>query len=87
MTFFLLSVPIHAMETLHDLSTRWGEWSASRLSRALPSRGKDSQYPLDRRLGGHARAGLDIKARGKILSPLPGIEPLSPGHPVCSQTL
>jgi hypothetical protein len=33
------------------------------------------------------RASLDIKARGKILSPLPGIEPGLPGRPVRSQTL
>jgi hypothetical protein len=33
------------------------------------------------------RAGLDTEARGKILSPLPGIEPQSPGRPAHSQTL
>jgi hypothetical protein len=33
------------------------------------------------------RAGLDTEARGKLLSPLPGIEPRSPGRPVRSQTL
>jgi hypothetical protein len=33
------------------------------------------------------RAGLDNEARGKILSPLPGIEPRSPGRPARSQTL
>jgi hypothetical protein len=33
------------------------------------------------------RAGLDTEDRGKILSSLPGIEPPSPGRPVCSQTL
>jgi hypothetical protein len=26
------------------------------------------------------RAGLDTEAKGKVLSPLPGIEPLSPGR-------
>jgi hypothetical protein len=31
-------------------------------------------------------AGLDTVARGKILSPLPGIEPRSPGRPTRSQT-
>jgi hypothetical protein len=53
---------------------------------ALYSRGKDS--------GNHCtgcwvgpRAGLDTEDRGKILSPLPGIEPRSPGRPVRSQTL
>jgi hypothetical protein len=33
------------------------------------------------------RAGLDTVFRGKILLPLPGIEPRSPGRPACSQTL
>jgi hypothetical protein len=33
------------------------------------------------------RAGLDTEAKGKILSPLPGIEPRSPGRPARSQTL
>jgi hypothetical protein len=33
------------------------------------------------------RAGLDTEARRKILSPLPGIEPWSPGGPARSQTL
>jgi hypothetical protein len=33
------------------------------------------------------RAGLDTEARGKILSPLLGIEPRSPGRPARTQTL
>jgi hypothetical protein len=33
------------------------------------------------------RPGMDREARGKILSPLPGIEPVSPRRPVRSQTL
>jgi hypothetical protein len=33
------------------------------------------------------RTCLDTEARGKILSPPPGIEPLSPGRPARSQTL
>jgi hypothetical protein len=33
------------------------------------------------------RAGLDTEVTGKILLPLPGIEPLSPAHPARSQTL
>jgi hypothetical protein len=32
------------------------------------------------------RAGLDTEVRGKILSPLPGIELLSPGRPAPSQS-
>jgi hypothetical protein len=33
------------------------------------------------------RAGLDKEDRGKILSPLPGIEPRSPDRPASSRTL
>jgi hypothetical protein len=33
------------------------------------------------------RAGLDTEVRGKILSPLPGIEHRSPGRLARSQTL
>jgi hypothetical protein len=33
------------------------------------------------------RAGLDTETRGKILSPLPGIETRSPGLLACSQSL
>jgi hypothetical protein len=33
------------------------------------------------------RAGLETEARGKVLSPLPGIAPRSPGLPACGQTL
>jgi hypothetical protein len=33
------------------------------------------------------RAGLDIEVKGKILLPLPGIEPRSPSYPVRSQTI
>jgi hypothetical protein len=51
-------------------------------------------YPRERTPGTHCtggwvspKAGLDTEARGKILSPLPGIEPRSPGGPVRCQTL
>jgi hypothetical protein len=55
---------------------------------AVYPRGKDSRYPLDRRLGG-PRAGLDIdtEARGQTLLSLSGIETRSPDRPVHSQTL
>jgi hypothetical protein len=33
------------------------------------------------------KAGLNKEVKGKILLPLPGIEPRSPGYPACSQTL
>jgi hypothetical protein len=51
-------------------------------------------FPKERTPGTHCtggwvvpRARLHTEARGKILSPLPGIEPRSPGRPVRSQTL
>jgi hypothetical protein len=47
-------------------------WSASRPGRALAP-GKDPRYPLYRMLGG-PQSRLDTEPRGKILSPLPGIE-------------
>jgi hypothetical protein len=62
-----------------------GEWSVSRPSCALPSEKDASTH----RTGGWVgpRASLDTKARGRIPSPLPGMEPQSTGRPVCSQTL
>jgi hypothetical protein len=88
------AVPLHATKALRgdelqlllilDLGTRWGEWSASRPGRALvPGKG------LPVRTGQEAgwAPGLDTEARGKILSPLPGIKPRSPGRPAHSQTL
>jgi hypothetical protein len=59
-----------------------GEWSVSRPGRVLPP-GKG----LPVFLGQEAGWASEPEARGKILSPLPGIEPLSPGCPVRSQTL
>jgi hypothetical protein len=51
-------------------------------------------YPRERTSGTYCTgdwvgptAGLDTQARGKILLPLAGIEPRSPGRPVRSQTL
>jgi hypothetical protein len=62
-----------------------GEWSASRPGRALAP-GED---PRTHCTGGWMgpRAGLDTEATRKILSPLPGMEPRSPGRPARSQTL
>jgi hypothetical protein len=53
---------------------------------ALYPRGKDTGTHCTE-AGWGPKAGLDTEARGKILSPLPGIEPRSPGRPVRSQTL
>jgi len=51
-------------------------------------------YPREKNPGTHwtagwlgPRSGADTEARGKILLPLPGIEPLSPGRPIRSQKL
>jgi hypothetical protein len=62
-----------------------GEWSASRLGRAL-AREKDPRYPLYRRLGGpQSRSGHKDWRKNPL--PLPGIEPRTPGRPASSQTL
>jgi hypothetical protein len=63
-----------------------GEWSASRPGCALaPGKGPPSTHST----AGWVclRAGLDTEARGKILLPLPEIEPRLPSRPVRSQTL
>jgi hypothetical protein len=90
-------VPLHATKALGGggkYSSYWfmtpaldgGEWSALSPRRALE--------PGERSPGIHwtgawvgPRAGLDTEVRGKILSPLPGIESRSPCRPVRSQTL
>jgi hypothetical protein len=58
-----------------------GEWSASYPGLAIPPR---KGPPGTHRKGGWVgpRADLDREERGKILLPLPGIEPRSPGSPV-----
>jgi hypothetical protein len=63
-----------------------GEWSASRSGRVLPP-GKWTPGTHCTGAWVGPRAGLDTEATGKILSPLPGIEPRSPGSPARSQTL
>jgi hypothetical protein len=51
------------------------EWSASRPGRTL-SPGKGTPVPTEQEGGCvNPRAGLGTEARGKILLPLPGIEP------------
>jgi hypothetical protein len=63
-----------------------GEWSASRPGRALPpAKGPPGIHFTGGWVG--LRAGLDTEARGKILLPLPGIEPRSSGRPSRNQTL
>jgi hypothetical protein len=63
-----------------------GEWPASRLGRALaPGKGPLGTHCTRGWVG--PRAGLDTEGRGRILSPLPGIEPRSPGRPARRQTL
>jgi hypothetical protein len=65
-----------------------GEWSASRSIRALaPEIGPPESHTHCTRGSVGPKAGLHREARGKILSPLQGIEPRSPGRPARSQTL
>jgi hypothetical protein len=68
-----------------ELGTRWGVVSVTPRPRFRPG----ERTPITHCTGGWVghRAGLDTEARGKILSPLPGIEPRSPGRPARSQTL
>jgi hypothetical protein len=56
-----------------------GKWSESRPVRALPQ-GKNTAgtYCTGGLVG--PKAGLDIQATGNILSPLPELEPRSPGR-------
>jgi hypothetical protein len=85
-------VPLHAVEarggermyssySFTTLALDGGEWSASRLGRALAP-GQGPPVPIVQETG-----CLDTEATGKILSPLPGIEPLSPGCRVRSHAL
>jgi hypothetical protein len=69
-----------------DLGTRWW-WVVSVLPLPLFTPGEST--PGTHCTAGWAghRAGLDTEARGKILSPLPVIEPRSPGRPARSLTL
>jgi hypothetical protein len=90
------AVPLHAMKTLggrgrtaYLFSTSTldgGELSASRPGRALLP-GKEPPVPFVQEAGWAPEPVSDIEATGKILSPLPGIEPRSPGRPARSQTL
>jgi hypothetical protein len=68
-----------------DLGIRLG-WAVSVKPRRFTPR---ERTPGTHCTGGWVgpRAGPDTEARGKIRSPLPGIEPRSPGRPACSQTL
>jgi hypothetical protein len=63
-----------------------GEWSASRPGRALSS-GKWLPASIVQEAGWSPEPVWTQRLEEKILSPLPGIEPRSPGRPVRSQTL
>jgi hypothetical protein len=64
-----------------DFGARCG-WEISVTPRSRFSPGGE-RTPSTHWTGGwvRPRAGLDTEARGKILSPVPGNEPRSPGHP------
>jgi hypothetical protein len=67
------------------LALNGSERSATRPSRALPP-GKRPLVPTGQEAG-WATEPVWTQFRGKILLPLPWIEPRSPGRPVRSQTL
>jgi hypothetical protein len=91
----LLAVPLHAMKSL------WGRGIAPTHSRTRqcmawmvsvtpwPRFSPGERTPGTHCTGGWVgpRAGLDAEARGKTLSPLPGIEPRLPGRTDRSETL
>jgi hypothetical protein len=91
------AVPLHAIKALggkggiaptnsRPRQLDGGEWSAPRPGRALaPGEKTPGTHCTGGWLG--PRSGLDTEARGKFLSPLPWIEPRSPGRPARSQTL
>jgi hypothetical protein len=90
------SVPLHSMKALgwkggiaptHSRPRyRWGELSASPPGRALVPR-KWPPVPIVQEAGWAPEPVWIQRLRGKTLSPLPGIEPLSPGPTPRSQTL
>jgi hypothetical protein len=86
------AVPLHATKALEGRggvapthTVDGDEWPASRPGPLNPG----ERTPAIHCTGGWVdlRAGLDTEARGKFLSPLPGIKPRSPGSPAHSQTL
>jgi hypothetical protein len=70
---------------IHELDTRCGEWSASRIDHALPP-GKGPMVPIEQKTGWTPKPVWTQRLEENLL-PLPGIEPRSPGCPVRSQTL
>jgi hypothetical protein len=70
------AVPLHAMKALGGRGA-----IAPTHTHTRPRFSRGERTPGTHCTGGWVglRAGLDIQAIGKILSPLPGIEPLSPG--------
>jgi hypothetical protein len=90
------AVPLHATEALGG-DKRYSSYSflTSELDGVSGQRHATAELcPGERTPGTHCtggwvgpRAGLDTEARGKMLLPVPGIEPRSPGRPVRSQTL
>jgi hypothetical protein len=90
------AAPLHATKALGgrgvqlllilDLGIRWG-WMVSVTPRQRFSPGKGPPVPFVQEAGWSSEPVWKQEATGKILSPLLGIEPLSPGRPARSQTL
>jgi hypothetical protein len=90
------AVPLYATETLEGSGciAPTHSWPRHQIRCVVSVTPRPLFTPGERTPGTHwtgswvgPRAGLDPKATGKILSPLHGIEPRSPGRPVRSQTL
>jgi hypothetical protein len=90
-----LSSPTNAMEALGEGRYSSYSFTTSALDGVSGQRHSPAAlYPVEMAIGTHytggwvgPRAGLDREGRGKIILPLPGIEPISPGRAVRTQTL
>jgi hypothetical protein len=71
---------------IHDLGTKWG-WVVGLTPRPRFNPGKGPPIPIGQEAGWAPETVCTRRLEEKILSPLQGIEPRSPGRPVRSQTL
>jgi hypothetical protein len=77
---------MYSSYSLTTLALDGSEWSASRSGRALPS-GKGTPVLIGQEAEWAPEPVWTQTLEEKILLPVPGIEPQSPGRPVRSQTL
>jgi hypothetical protein len=85
------AVPLHATRKNSSYSFTTsaldgGEWFALRPDRTLAA-GKGPPVPIVQEAGWAPEPVWTQRLEGKVLSPLPGIEPRSPGRPARGETL